>query len=166
MKKDFIRDYATEAFRFYAAIGKTAEQYKEEIRKEALKEIRKRENIVKTGDGGSPTEHELMYQEEKLNEKISEIRDIEAVEKTLAEYKAKGNRKSLDTLQLIKDVYFKHPKEKLRKNDLTYRVEISSQLLGISNTSAYMYLKEARLLFAFNRGLRHDREYLKKQVKK
>lgn len=166
MKKDFIRDYSTAAFRFYASVGKSAEEYKEEIKKNALEEIRKRENIVRTGDGGSPTEHELMYQEEKLQEKISEIRDIEAVEKTLAEYRANGNKKSLDTLQLIKDVYFKRPKEKLEKNDISFRVEGTAMLLGIGSSTAYKYLKNARVLFAFNRGLRHDTKYLEKDVKK
>lgn len=166
MKKDIIRDYATAAFRFYALIGKSAEEYKAEIKANALEEIRKRENIVRTGDGGSPTEYELMYQEEKLQEKISEIRDIEAVEKTLAEYRANGNRKSLDTLQLIKDVYFKNPKDEFEKNDISYRVEYTSALLGIGSSTAYKYLKNARVLFAYNRGLRHDTKYLDKGVKK
>lgn len=166
MKKDFIRDYATEAFRFYAAIGIGCEELKARIKEDALKEIRKRENIVRTGDGGSPTEHELIYQEEKLQERIAEILDIEAVEKTLEEYKARNNRKSEDALQLIRDVYFKKPKDKLEKKDISSRVDISSQHLGIAKSTAYKYLKEARLLFAFNRGLRHDMEYLEKGMKK
>ena len=87
MKKDHIRDYATEAFRFYAANGMNTEQFKDKIRQEALEEKRQREERSGNSCGGSPTEHELLYQEEKLQERISEILDVEAVEKTLEEYK-------------------------------------------------------------------------------
>ena len=69
MKKDHIRDYATEAFRFYAANGMNTEQFKDKIRQEALEEKRQREERSGNSCGGSPTEHELIYQEEKLQER-------------------------------------------------------------------------------------------------
>lgn len=156
MKKDHIRDYATEAFRFYAANGMNTEQFKDKIRQEALEEKRQREERSGNSCGGSPTEHELIYQEEKLQERISEILDMEGVEKTIEEYKVHHNAIGKETLKLIEMVYFKDANRELEKNDISIRVDIAAEELNISSRTAYRYLKNARRLFAFNRGLRVD----------
>ena len=76
MKKDHLRDYATAAFRYYAKIGKTSEQVKEDIGN-MLMEARE-ERIINTGGTGSPTEHAIMEKERVINELKAEIDDLEA----------------------------------------------------------------------------------------
>ena len=82
--KDHLRDYATAAFRFYAKNGKSAEKFKQKIYIEALDEIRRKETRVKDGIS-KPTEDAVIKAEMAVNEKISEIKDMEAVDRVLAE---------------------------------------------------------------------------------
>lgn len=149
MKKDYIRDYAIEAFRFYASINMSAYEYKEKIKKEAMEIIAKKNGT--TSSGGSPTESQLIYAEKVVQEKLSEIEDISAVEKTIAEFKAQID---YDTVELIRMVYFKEPKKEIKKGEIQQRVIKACDLLNISESTAYRYLKRARTLFGHNRGLR------------
>lgn len=151
MKKDHIRDYATEAFRFYASIGVSAIEYREKIRKEAIDTVNKR--MGKTAKGGSPTEAQLIYADKAVEEKISEIEDLEAIEKTIKEFEANVFTKAI-VLPLIKTVYFIEPNQDLKKGEIRNRVLRACEDLSISESTAYRYLKRARLLFAHNRGLR------------
>jgi hypothetical protein len=114
MKKDNIRDYATEAFRFYAVVGIPAINYK--------------------GDRG-------------------ELEDLRAVEKTLEEFE-KDVFKRDTILPLIKEVYFTHADKEMKKGEIRNRVVNSCNNLNISESTAYRYLKKARISFAHNRGLR------------
>lgn len=151
MKKDHIRDYATEAFRFYALIGISAIEYREKIRKEAINTVVKR--MGKTSKGGSPTEAQLIYADKAVEEKISGIEDLEAIEKTIKEFEADAFTKAI-IIPLIKTVYFTEPRKELKKGDIRNRVLKACDDLNISESTAYRYLKRARLLFAHNRGLR------------
>lgn len=151
MKKDHIRDYATEAFRFYASIGMSAIEYKEKVRKEAMETIAKREGMHKSG--GSPTEALLIYGEKAVEEKISEIEDLEAVEKTLKEFEADVYGKAI-IVPLIKIVYFTESKRPIKKGEIRDRVNKACTDLKISESSAYRYLKKVRTIFAHNRKLR------------
>lgn len=146
--KDHIRDYATNAFRFYAKLGMSTEQYKEQIRKEALETITKREGSPKSG--GSPTEAMLMNAEKEVQVHIAEIMDLEAVEKTLAEFKSKSSICE----KLIKEVYFTEPDKELQKGDISKRVVKAALDFNLSERSIYYELKKARTLFAYNRGLK------------
>jgi hypothetical protein len=151
MKKDHIRDYATEAFRFYALIGVSAIEYREKIRTEAINIVVKR--MGKSSKGGSPTEAQLIYAEKVIEEKISEIQDLEAVEKTLKEFEADVFTR-VTMLPLIKIVYFTEAGKEIKKGEIRDRVIKACNDLNISESTAYRYLKRARLLFAHNRGLR------------
>ena len=85
--KDYLRDYCTEAFRFYACNGMNADKYKQKIYDEALEEYTKHEK----GSGIScPTEAAIIRAENAVDEKLAEIKDMEAVEMTIAELEAAG----------------------------------------------------------------------------
>jgi hypothetical protein len=144
--KDYLRDYATAAFRFYAQNGKSAEQYKSKIYEEALENIRKSE---KREGVSKPTEAAVMAAERAVNEKIAEIKDMEAVELTLAEL---GVKRRHDIIQAVEFVYFKNAEDQLE--DIKAKV-LSAQInIPASERAIYYWLRQARQLFAIERGLR------------
>jgi hypothetical protein len=147
LKKDVIRDYATEAFRFYAAQGKpTYRSLKAQYMAVALEEYKK---VHEKNPGISkPTEAAVIYAEKQLEKKEAELRDILAVEKV---YMTSGDL----ARQVIEIVYFTEPKEPLKKGDITARVNKACTDLYISERAVYRILKAARIKFAEERGLRH-----------
>lgn len=147
--KDHIRDYATEAFRFYARNGKSAEKYKQKIYFETLENIKKKEQGIKSGIS-KPTEQALIKAEEALIERMSEILDMEAVDKVLAEFEVKHK----DINKAIDIVYFIDPEGELELGDIKNRVLKASIEIPASERSIYLWLKKARELFAYQRGLR------------
>lgn len=148
--KDYLRDYATAAFRFYAKNGKSADKYREEIYNQALEEIRKKETNVKDGIS-KPIEAAIMAAEKAVDEKIAEIKDMEAVEMVLAELK--GTRR-IFIVQAIEVVYFKDCNKDLSIGDIQDRVKAAAIELPASERSVYYWLKQARELFSYQRGLR------------
>ena len=148
--KDYLRDYCTEAFRFYASNGKTAEEYKNEIYNKALEEYTRHEE---KGSGIScPTEAAIIAAENKVIEMQAEIKDVEAVEMTMAEIASEC--RSHDIGQAVKIVYFKDPDKELKPGDISSRVHVAELNIPASERSVYYYLKKARTLFAEHRGLR------------
>ncbi len=148
--KDYLRDYATAAFRFYAQNGMSAEKFKQKIYIEALDEIKKRETKVKDGIS-NPTEQALIKAEMAVNERISEILDMESVDKVLAELEA---RYKYYIIKAIEIVYFKDTDKDLLAGDIKNRVIIASHEIPASERSIYTWLKQAREIFAYQRGLR------------
>lgn len=146
--KNHIRDYATEAFRFYARNGKSVEKYKKKIYDEALQEL----SQVKGSGISCPTEAAIMRAEAALNEKIAEIKDMEAVELTMAELQASGRYH--DCIQAIKIVYFKDAEKELYKGDIHNRVHVAEIEISASEKTIYRWLALVRKLFAEKRGLR------------
>lgn len=147
--KDYIRDYATAAFRFYAVNGKNTEEFKEKIKQEAIETVVKRQGMKSSGV--SPTEGELIRAENAVIEKIASIMDMEAVDKTLAELKV--NRRH-DIVKAIQMVYFDDCNQELDKGFIQTKVQFASIALEVSERTVYNYLKKARILFAYSRGLR------------
>lgn len=154
MKKDYIRDYATEAFRFYASIGMNSDEYREKLRREAMETIARREGSTKSD--GSPTEAMLMHAEKVIEGKISVLEELEAVEKTLKEFEARPYYNML-IIPLIRKVYFTEPNKPLKKGDIQDRVIKACEELNIVERTAYRYLKKARDVFAYNRKLRTEK---------
>lgn len=148
--KDYLRDYATAAFRFYAKNGMSAEKFKRKIYIEALENIKKKESKAKNGIS-KPTEGALIAAEMSVNERISEVLDMEAVDKVLAELEA---RKKSYIIKAIEIVYFKDPDIELELGDIKNRVIKASHEIPASERSIYSWLKQARELFAYQRGLR------------
>lgn len=146
MKKDHIRDYATEAFRYYASLGRpTYEELKKFYYKKAMDEY------VKGHERGSlvskPTENQIIYAENRLQEKMAELQDILAVERTLKQLH------DFET-EAIETVYFVNPSKPIKKNEISERVLSCSNDLYCDVRSIYRYLSKARMIFAYERGLR------------
>ncbi|WP_017416780.1 hypothetical protein [Clostridium tunisiense] len=148
--KDYLRDYATAAFRFYAKNGMSAEKFKQKIYFETLDEIKRKETYAKSGVS-KPTEEALIKAEKAVNERISEILDMEAVDKVLAELEA---RHKIEVLKAIKIVYFKDSDKELQLGDIKDRVIKASVEIGASDRNIYRWLKQSRELFSYQRGLR------------
>lgn len=147
MKKDHIRDYATEAFKYYAKIGQpTYEELKEKYYQEALGDYG-RINGIKCSGISKPTEAALMYAENVLHQKEAELLDILAVERTIIQL----NRFEKQAVEIV---YFEEPKKELEKRDISNRVQKAIIQIPASERSVYYYLKKARSIFAFERGLR------------
>jgi hypothetical protein len=149
MIKDNIRDYATEAFRFYARMGyPDPEQIKEQIRKEAY-EKGCREYI---GAGGisKPTEAAILRAESELENRMAELKDLIAVHKTLERLNGVHN----EIIYAIEYVYFEQPDKDLEKSDIETRVIKACVEIPASRRTVYYWLKKARRMFAEERGLR------------
>ncbi|MCB2297781.1 hypothetical protein [Clostridium tagluense] len=145
--KDYLRDYVTAAFRFYAKNDKSAEKYKKKIYIQALEEGMIREG----GKSGvsKPTESAVIAAERAVSLKIAEIRDMEAVEKVIAELDVKRRR---DIIKAIEYVYFSNPEKDIE--DIKAKVHHAEIFIPASERSIYRWLRQSRDLFAVERGLR------------
>ncbi len=148
MKKDNIRDYATEAFRYYAACGKlTSEELKQQV-KDRIYEQTKRE-ISRTGSGmpSDATAYAVMQAEEVVCNMQAEFLDIIAVEKTMRQLN-KYQR------QAVEIVYFVEADKELTRNDISQRVHKAELTIPAEERTIYRWLSRARKIFARERGLR------------
>lgn len=143
MKKDYLRDYSTAAFNLYGKVG-NVENYKKSL----LEEI---EHIKASSGSGinKPTEAALMRAEEQLSLKIATIKDLEAVEKTLNELKATN----ITMFNVVNDVYVNNT---FKRSEIENSVIRTASKNYLSRRAVYKYLKKARDIFAYTRGLRID----------
>ncbi|ACL77345.1 hypothetical protein [Ruminiclostridium cellulolyticum] len=143
MKKDHIRDYATEAFRFYAKSGG-----KESYIKYLM------DDIIKSKGNGvcNPTESTLISKEKIMETRAAEFADIEAVDRVLAilvkSYQGNYIRKAIEM------VYFKDCWKNTEKGEISKRIHYAEIHIPASERQIYRWLKRARILFAEERGLR------------
>ena len=141
MKKDYLRDYSTAAFNLYGKVG-NVENYKKSLLEE-IEEIK-----ANSGSGISkPTEAALMRAEEQLSSKIATIKDLEAVEKTLNELKARNK----EMYNVVVDVYVKNI---FTKGSIENSVLRTASDNFLCRRTVYYYLKMARRIFAYTRGFR------------
>ena len=148
MKKDNIRDYATEAFRFYAACGKLTSAELEQMVRDCIYQQSKRE-VLRSGNGmpSDATAVAVMKAEDAVQDLQAEMMDIIAVEKTLM-------RLNEQQRKAVEIVYFTDAEKDLEKNDISNRVHKAELYIPASEQSVYRYLKKAREIFAEERGLR------------
>lgn len=148
MKKDTIRDYATEAFRYYAACGcKTSEQIKQELYDKIYERSKKEYHTITKGTAESSVEYAAMAAEKALETHLAEFMDIIAVEKTLMDIGNYGR-------QAVSIVYFEEPEKDLERNDISDRVHKAEIAIHACDRQIYRWLKKARETFAKHRGLR------------
>lgn len=142
MKKDHLRDYCTEAFRFYAKSGG---------RDSFLKSIY--DDMVRSRGNGvcKPTEAALIRQEQIIAEHAAELADIEAVSKVLVSLDMCNHR---DMIKAIEIVYFADCWRDLKKGDISARVHRAEIMIPASEKTIYRWLRAAREMFAKERGLR------------
>lgn len=157
MIKDHTRDYATEAFRYYAMLGKTFEEVKEEIYNQAIEQSKS--ESIKTNNICSPTELAMMRAEKAVLEKKGELEDILAVEETLKQLAL--IRSGSEIKKIIELVYFVSPDKDIERNEFSNRVINASLELHCSESTVYRHLRKARNMFAENRGLRTSYRYIK-----
>ena len=156
MRKDHIRDYATEAFRFYARLGKTFEQVKEEIYQEAIEKSKGTD--IKTNNICSPTELAMMRADKAVLEKKGELEDILAVEETLKQLAYEYN--GAEIKRSIELIYFTDPNKELERNEFSNKVLYAAQEIHCDERTIYRYLGKARSIFAENRGLRKTNKHI------
>lgn len=150
MKKDNIRDYATEAFRFYAASGRlTTEELKRKIYDRIYEQSRK--EIIRSGSGmhSDATAYAVIAAEEAVNSMKAEFEDIIAVEKTLQLLRPPER-------EAVEIVYFADADKPLRKGDISERAVKASLEIPADISMIYRYLRHARIIFAKERGLRTE----------
>ena len=140
VKKDFTRDYATEAFRLYAAMGKLS-----------VKDIEKNSEDEANRESGAQPEVAYFIKKNKTEKMTPLLLDIMAVEKTIEILEVGGK---IHIVRAVADVYFVQPAQPLRRGDITMRVRRHSLTAFVSERNVYLWLKQARLLFASLRGLR------------
>lgn len=153
MKKSHLRDYATNAFRLYAAEGKpTHDELRERIFRRILAEITPPE--VSGGGVSNPTEQEIMAAEKRLDDYAAYLQDIAAVERTVDILQRDMRGKLvLDCLELV---YFEDPDKPIRKGDIQDRVVRAARRLYISEETVYRMLRKTVRIFALERGLNED----------
>jgi len=150
MGKDHIRDYVIAAFRFYARNGMSSEKYKQEIYNQALEEYKRREPRARINNS---SEIVVMGSEKSVENNMAAIKDMEAVEWTLAEIRT-NSAKYPGMLRVIEIVYFTDANLELHKGDIRSRILKAEIDTHISERNIYRYLKKVRIMFAEKRGLR------------
>jgi len=158
--KDYTRDYATEAFRFYAKIGRPRfDDLKEKIYSSAL-ELGKREGI-KTNNICSPTELAVMKAEKAVLDKKAELEDVLAVEKTLETMERLRGKAAREAIELI---YFTDAQQDLKKGDIERRVAEAGMKINADRATIYRWLGQARKEFCRERGLRLSNKQINKII--
>lgn len=149
MRKDNIRDYATEAFRFYAACGRlTAAELEEKVRQEIY--TKSKREFLHNGRPHQPsdaTAYAVMQAEDAVAEMQAEFLDILAVERTLMQLD-EAQRKAIEI------VYFANPNQELEKGEISRRVHQAEMEIPASERNIYLWLRYVRRIFAKERGLR------------
>lgn len=150
MLKDHIRDYATEAFRYYAAEGKpTYEKLRQQLYTDILRREKKELSVI---EGlADPTINAQINAEREVERQMPKLLDILAVEKTLDMLNI-GHK--YDIVKCIELVYFIEPSRAIKKGEIQERARAAGLLVCIDERTVYRYLKAARKLFAITRGLR------------
>lgn len=145
MKKDYTRDYITEAYRLYAAMGQPRhDDIKRDIYNNALM------------DNNTNPSAAVAHAEKAVELATPMLLDLLAVERTISLLE-RGDKSYI--IKAIKAVYFVSPSSPLRKGDISNRVHRLSIDMPASERSIYQWLREARLLCASIRGLRIDSKY-------
>lgn len=149
MKKDYIRDYATECFRAYAAAGyPTYEEAYARIYDAALRKY-----------SASDAELALQRAEEDADKHTPYLLDIMAADKTF-ELLNVGNKQQIAAA--VKAVYCTLPTIPLSRGDISARVLSFAHKSYADERTVYRWLKEARLLCAAVRGLSISDEDMKR----
>lgn len=147
--KDHIRDYATEAYRYYARMGcPTYEELRRAIYNKALQSAKK--ELLKTPGVSDPTAEAIIRAEKEVDLFASQLDDILAVEKAIRLMLPKHP----EWLRAVEIVYFTKADAQLEPGDIIGRVNMAAIEIPAGERTVYRWLKQARTLFARERGLR------------
>lgn len=141
MRKDNIRDYATEAFRFWARHGCPSYE-------EAVERIKRR--AINRAFGIDP-EKALIYAEAEVEKASAGLCDIMACSQVFTTLDDTGRGL---VCEAVRAVYMTEPWKIPKRGELSARVLAFALEIPLSERQVYQYLKQARELFAAVRGLR------------
>ena len=151
MRKDNIRDYATEAFRFFAMYG-GYDEYKRQKMTEIYQSMAQSETVRTKNGIHKPTESQVIKAEEEYQRLFGEAEDVRAVERVI--YLASQMKNGKDIVDCIRGVYFVEPSKRLDKGDIQTRVDDLAEKIYKSPRDIYRCLAKARQMFAEERCLR------------
>ncbi len=141
MKKEAMRDYATEAFRYYAGMGRPSfEQARDAVYRRAVRDVKMRD-----------PQAVIVIGEKAVRDSMPMLLDIFAVDKTL-ELLRMGGREYI--VRAVEWVYFAEPRMPLRRGEITARVLKFCTANHADERTVYRWLRDARRMFASLRGLR------------
>ncbi|MDR1629614.1 MAG: hypothetical protein LBS36_05305 [Oscillospiraceae bacterium] len=150
--EDDSRRYAVAAFRLYALCGQpTYEELRHLIHENAVRKSRDELCWIRSGIS-KPTEQALINAERLMAQKAPILEDLRAVEQAIVQIERKKNGREI--LRAVEMIYFAGPGVKLDKGEIARRVLVASLQIPASERQVYYWLKEARLLFCRERGLR------------
>lgn len=152
---NFVRNYAIEAFRYYAIIGEpTEEEYIKTIRDRAKRQVVSVKNAL------SDATLERMEQIERDHE--AEMRDVIAVINTFKRLSVMKQGRNIK--RAVKEVYM-HPDFIMsdKKGIISRNVSRLSMAYPCGERSIYRWLDVAVEIFAEERGLRVYRKVARKQ---
>ena len=147
MKRDRYTEYATAAFRDYAASRLTAAERAEQLYEQNIKNAAEHIGI------GAPKNNvgaAISYAEEAKADYAAYIADMEAVEKTL-DYLKSHNKQYI--IFALKNIYMTDPKSRITPRIIGQRVRWVATKSYCDTRTVYKWLKQARRLFAEFRGL-------------
>ena len=148
MKKKHYRDYATEAFRFWSMEG-PADEYKQKLWDDA---IRQQHQVEGRGGISKPTEAAIRRAEDELQNKEAQLRDLEAVDKTMKIIQALPDGKKIE--EALRIVYMENPQRELKRGEIQARILRAAERISASDSTIYRWLAQVRHIFAYERGLR------------
>lgn len=148
--KDHLRDYATNAFRVYAAAGcPTYEQMRQQVLDDVMN--RSTDNSAVRGDISRPTEAMVLAAESRLDQAVGKLADIMAVIRALDQLKAHRDGEAI--CRCLKAVYFVHPFRLPMRGEISSRVRAAAEREYVDDRTVYRWLAVARKVFAVERGL-------------
>ncbi len=148
--EDNTKRYVISAFRLYSQLGRPTGKILSDSLYHALYEknkiICKYVNIQDADDLINENIGKMMLEYKAI------IDDVDSVGRTLFIANSKIN--GVEILKSLEYVYFKDPGKKLKKGDIARRVTQASLKIPASERQIYYWLKEARVIFCKERGLR------------
>lgn len=146
MRREIAKDYAECAFQYYASIGKPSyDSLKNKYIDNALEEYKKAYNQKVSVDNLDNNIKLKKFIDSALKSKKGELEDVLAIEKTLVLLN--------DAEKICVDaIYFSNEKlTTVTKSNLIKELYLSSSL---TEKDIHGNLRKARILFAYERGLR------------
>ncbi len=142
MKKDNIRDYAVDAFRYFSTLrcAPTKEAVRFALQKQYLTQGNKRAARFLPK---------------------AELQDLYAVVDTIDAIRSLEN--GAEILETLSNVYFTNPSQNIKRGEVENRILYTTFKTNISTATAYRHLALCRRIFAEARGLRYSYTYQEKE---
>jgi len=144
--KDYLRDYATAAFRFYARLGRPShDEIKRAIYNEALASSKRELNRI--NGVCNPTRQAIINAEAAVDQMAGELGDVLAVERALATMRP-------EWIAAVEIVYFADAHCEFERGDILAKIHKAALSIPASERQIFRWLGRARMMFAAERGLR------------